>query len=231
MADRNSSLIALEMQPRKSDIFASEGIAATDSLYTDYYDQGRWQEMIKFAEGDIASFVKELPSPLVSEFTLYHLYFGAQGFKGMGENDKYLGCLKILFSLLPHQHRFGARYQRLISSGATEYEQARNQFGTDYLNNLEVVGLYKKTGCFIATAVYGSPFVPELLVLRDFRDRFLLRSTLGRNLVSIYYWVSPVVAAFLENHRLFSVVLKGLVLEPLIWVLKRLPQDERSGKR
>jgi hypothetical protein len=54
--------------------------------------------------------------------------------------------------------------------------------------------------CFIATAAYGSPGHPHVQVLRAFRDRYLMRSRLGRSFVDLYYRVSPRVAAFVGKH-------------------------------
>jgi len=49
-------------------------------------------------------------------------------------------------------------------------------------------------GCFVATAAYGSSFHPYVAILRNFRDAFLLSSTIGRTFVDWYYWVSPPIA-------------------------------------
>jgi hypothetical protein len=52
----------------------------------------------------------------------------------------------------------------------------------------------KKSGCFIATAVYGDYEAPEVVTLRRWRDDELLRAPMGRAAVWVYYRVSPPVA-------------------------------------
>jgi len=50
------------------------------------------------------------------------------------------------------------------------------------------------SGCFIATAVYGTPFAEEIDVLRKWRDEFLEASYPGRLFIRTYYSLSPPVA-------------------------------------
>lgn len=50
------------------------------------------------------------------------------------------------------------------------------------------------SSCFIATAVYGTPYCFELDVLRDFRDNILLKNRVGIVFVSIYYRIGPFLA-------------------------------------
>jgi hypothetical protein len=72
-------------------------------------------------------------------------------------------------------------------------------------------------GCFIATAAYGSPMAPQVKVLRDMRDRFLLFSDLGKTLVDVYYAYSPVAADFIAQHSALRAVVR-VALYPLVGV-------------
>ncbi len=55
-------------------------------------------------------------------------------------------------------------------------------------------------GCFIATAAFGSYLAPQVETLRDFRDRYLVKTEMGRKFVSFYYRVSPPVAGYIAEH-------------------------------
>jgi len=71
------------------------------------------------------------------------------------------------------------------------------------------------SGCFIATAAYGSYWDPHVMTLRRFRDSYLLTNALGTRLVAAYYKYSPPVAGFIAGHdRLRSVARLGLA--PLV---------------
>ena len=75
-------------------------------------------------------------------------------------------------------------------------------------------------GCFIATAAYGSSMAPHVKLLREFRDRFLLNSKVGRTFITLYYTYSPPLAEFIANHdSLRSIVLLSLLpLVGMSWV-------------
>jgi hypothetical protein len=67
-------------------------------------------------------------------------------------------------------------------------------------------------GCFIATAAYSTPMAEEIQALREFRDEYLVSSTVGKALVDFYYTVSPPIAKFITEHpNLKPVVRAGLV--------------------
>jgi hypothetical protein len=72
-------------------------------------------------------------------------------------------------------------------------------------------------GCFIATAAYGSALEPQVVLLRVFRDQYLLTNPAGRAFVRWYYRTSPPVAAQIRQ----SPPLRGFVrvaLWPLVGI-------------
>ncbi len=70
-------------------------------------------------------------------------------------------------------------------------------------------------GCFIATAAFGTPLAKEIEILRQFRDRFLLRYSAGKSFVSWYYKNSPAVAIFISSHPVLKFIVR-IMLYPLI---------------
>jgi len=67
-------------------------------------------------------------------------------------------------------------------------------------------------GCFIAAAAYGTPMAEEIEILREFRDKYLLTTTVGKSLVEFYYRVSPPIAEFINEHpSLRPIVRVGLL--------------------
>lgn len=69
----------------------------------------------------------------------------------------------------------------------------------------------RRRGCFIATAAYGTEFAPEVYLLQDFRDNYLLKNPLGKFFVEIYYFISPPIANIIkESEALKKAVRIGL---------------------
>jgi hypothetical protein len=77
------------------------------------------------------------------------------------------------------------------------------------------------SGCFIATAAYGTYQEPEVKILRNFRDEILLNTTIGRSLVETYYTYSPPVADFIRDKPVLKTVVR-VALTPIIALLRFL---------
>jgi len=73
--------------------------------------------------------------------------------------------------------------------------------------------------CFIATAAYGSYLHDDVLVLRQFRDRYLLTNSLGRAFVEFYYKMSPRIAAYIAEYDSLRWSVRVL-LTPVVYLIK-----------
>ena len=79
------------------------------------------------------------------------------------------------------------------------------------------------SGCFIATAVYGGYDMPQVRLLRAFRDQ-RLTSELGQRIVGFYYRISPPIARWLGPRPRASGLVR-IVLDGIVWFIKA------TGKR
>ncbi|HEY6795222.1 MAG TPA: CFI-box-CTERM domain-containing protein [Kineosporiaceae bacterium] len=113
--------------------------------------------------------------------------------------------------------RFSTRFRQTIHFPAIPptYQQLVNQFGVDPAS--------RASGCFIATACYGSPDAGPVLVLRRFRDRVLLPRASGRRFVRWYYRTSPPVAEALRRRPRARSAVRVLVVAPLAAAVGLLP--------
>jgi alpha-tubulin suppressor-like RCC1 family protein len=71
--------------------------------------------------------------------------------------------------------------------------------------------------CFIATAAFGSKLDPGVALLRRFRDDRLLTNKPGQAFVSLYYSISPGIAAYIAQSNMLQWLVKTILL-PVIAV-------------
>jgi len=72
------------------------------------------------------------------------------------------------------------------------------------------------TDCFIATAAYGEPWDAHVTTLRRFRDSILVRSDIGRELVSAYYHTSPPIAGAIRDRPWARSLVRGALLPVVV---------------
>ena len=70
------------------------------------------------------------------------------------------------------------------------------------------------SGCFIATAVYGSEDADEVMFLRQFRARFLVERVSGRAIVRAYNVVGPILARFIRRSGAVRAAVRRLLVNP-----------------
>ncbi|MFX0200361.1 MAG: CFI-box-CTERM domain-containing protein [Candidatus Hodarchaeota archaeon] len=73
------------------------------------------------------------------------------------------------------------------------------------------------SGCFIATAAYGSSLNPHVNILRDLKDEFLFSNSLGRKFVHLYYRYGPRIADTMGKDGLSTVLTRHALL-PMIGI-------------
>ncbi|WP_411840135.1 calcium-binding protein [Paracoccus sp. ME4] len=78
----------------------------------------------------------------------------------------------------------------------------------------------KGGACFVATAAYGCGMHPDVIALRRFRDRHLVRHPAGRGFVRLYWIVGPRMARFTSPKSLHGRAARA-VLGRLVRILSR----------
>lgn len=103
------------------------------------------------------------------------------------------------------------------------YDLATNTSGLS--NTVTVTPVYipgpaelagQKGNCFIATAAYGSYDQFDVWVLRQFRDKILLKNNEGRWFVKTYYHISPPIAHFIAGHDTLRAMVR-VMLKPFVF--------------
>lgn len=69
----------------------------------------------------------------------------------------------------------------------------------------------KSSGCYIATAVYGSYDCPEVWTLRRFRDFDLAETWYGRLFIKTYYSISPTLVSWFGNKQWFKSIWRSVL--------------------
>lgn len=80
---------------------------------------------------------------------------------------------------------------------------------SDIGNNATSTTKNEKSGCYVATCVYGSYDCPEVWTLRRFRDNTLGSTWYGRAFIRTYYAISPLIVKWFGNTVWFKKMWRG----------------------
>ena len=91
-----------------------------------------------------------------------------------------------------------------------------------------------KSGCYVATAIYGSYDCPEVWTLRRFRDDILAQTWYGRAFIHTYYAISPTLVKWFGKSTWFRQMWKP-TLDRMVLRLNRegvsdTPYSDRNWK-
>jgi hypothetical protein len=94
-------------------------------------------------------------------------------------------------------------------------------------------GLRARSGCFMATAAYGSEMAPEVQELREFRDNVLLPTRAGGDFFAAfyadYYRFSPEIAAAMRADATFHRSMRVGIVAPLAAYLRIVTSIPHAG--
>lgn len=108
----------------------------------------------------------------------------------------------------------------LIGVSAQAHTTNSSYTGT---NSNSMIG--ERSGCYVATAVYGSYDCPEVWTLRRFRDYSLAQNWCGRVFIKVYYAVSPTLVKWFGRTAWFNKLWRG-PLDKLVSRLKAEGYDD-----
>lgn len=115
------------------------------------------------------------------------------------------------------------RAARILSELQNDYtlSSKRNSEINLALNNLNLLEkkLNQKSGCFIATACYGDYNNLNVLILRQFRDEKLLKTSFGKTFISFYYNFSPYFANIISNNKKLQYFSKSIIVYPIVIII------------
>lgn len=191
-----------------------------------YYEQGHYEEVIKKALSHTQLRVKSTKDlARMDESYLAAYYYAGKSCLELNDIDSATGCFHVVYSQTFFKKYILIPYHKYLGLAQIELEKIADIKGKEYVDNYNIEQFkgFSKVGggCFIATAAYGSALAPEVVTLKDFRDKVLLQSEYGKLFVSLY-WFLPYPAAIIERADFLRFVTRIFLLMPIIRLLKLL---------
>ncbi|MEO0091469.1 MAG: CFI-box-CTERM domain-containing protein [candidate division WOR-3 bacterium] len=212
-----------------------EAVQLFQELYIPPFESGGYGYVIQELEKGVMKKVTTNPEKM-DELDLVKLYLVGKSHLALGNEEAAIRCFKIIQSQIGFQKYILPEYHKYLVFAIDELENLVKTLGYDSVNSVIIPKVEspatrseEKRGCFIATAVYGSPMAKEVNLLQCFRDEILLKFILGRFFVSTYYLFSPLIAKVISGSDLLRNVVRTLIISPLLRIEKRkLAKNEKK---
>ncbi len=138
-----------------------------------------------------------------------------------------------------------AVHQAIVMMALFEFAVAGNKEAVDFMRELaegRVPGAdetdaklarmclkrVRTSDCFIATAACGTACAPDVVRLREFRDKVLKATWAGRTLMHAYERVSPALAERIRRSSTARVAVRNWIVTPARWLADRVLGDRRD---
>ena len=121
---------------------------------------------------------------------------------------------------LPRVATLSPEYEATLRSRLDFYIAKKRELDPTY--QPEPITKAKASPCFIATATMGTADHPTVILLKEFRDIWLMQRRLGRTFVAHYYRHSPRMAAIIEKSRGLRFLSYLVIVLPSAWLGGRL---------
>lgn len=145
------------------------------------------------------------------------------------DNDAFAGCSALTAIVIPASVQLigieafynckslrtvefkGNPQCHLSAFSGTPYQEAKEREARRQWEAKRRQEAEQKSGCYIATAVYGSYDCPEVWTLRRFRDNTLDRTWYGRAFIRTYYAVSPTLVRWFGKGSWFQALFRPML--------------------
>jgi len=85
-----------------------------------------------------------------------------------------------------------------------------------------------KSGCFVVTATMGDEQHPSVVLMRRFRDDWLLERRWGKAVISFYYNLGPSFADVIKKSKILRFIAYTLIVVPMTKVAKTILENKRN---
>lgn len=119
----------------------------------------------------------------------------------------------------PKSCHLSPEYESLLSQKLNEATRALTALDSSY--SAPTIEKKKADACFVVTATMGDPEHPTVVLLRQFRDEWILQRHQGQRLVAYYYRYGPSAAKLIGRSRSLRALSLALVVKPAAWLARR----------
>jgi hypothetical protein len=169
------------------------------SDYIEIIEQGTFQGCESLSEINIPKNLKEIRSNRFRDSETDEVNYNSGAFEG---------CNKLNITLPKNVQIYkGSGINNLPVERYAFYEEELAETKKNSLQSHQK----EKSGCYIATCVYGSYECPQVWTLRRFRDYTLDEIWYGRLFIRCYYRLSPTMVKLFGNQKWFLIFWKKLL--------------------